>query len=732
MVGAFLGADPAAELAAASIRTDELLARVGDAEFESLIVAARGDGLDRHDVVERYGAATTAIEGRLVASLDDLTSTPRESASGLPDAVDALELAVDARGAVAEEFDAYFATMFDLRDAPPVELERLIRARATFESSVRSLTAMADDAPSLARGIDVVASDEGLRQFDAAVDDLIAASLAGGVDQAPAELSLATVTMNLDAFSAVYRAATESSETTFELLDAAADNVLVASSSVKADATSDIRRWYALAAVLTAATVLSAFLASRYIVRPLRGLRRAADGLRTNQDVVTSQLGGPAEVRTAAIAIGDAALHLDLVTRQARALAAGELEAGVLDEPAPGGLGTALQDAVGTLRRALSQHDEFRRRLADEAAHDGLTNLPNRNASLAQLTRSLARTTRSGSQLAVLFIDLDHFKDVNDAHGHQAGDVVLAEVAQRLVTHVREGDHVGRLGGDEFVVIAEPVHDIAEAVCLSERILGAFADAIAIDGTSVVVGASIGIALSDGRQLTSDELIRDADLAVYRAKATGRGGIEICDEELRKEHAEASDLESALRRAIDQNELVVHYQPIVDGQTRRLHALEALVRWQRPGFDALIPPDQFIGFAERTNLIVDIDCWVLQAVAGQIARWKSDPDLVTVPVSINTSRRHLTDARFVDNILTPLRLHGLEPSDIIVEVTESAPARRSRERRSQAAGAARRRCVDRDRRLRHGLHLAGPPSIVARRRAQDRPLVQHQRNARRA
>jgi diguanylate cyclase (GGDEF)-like protein len=320
----------------------------------------------------------------------------------------------------------------------------------------------------------------------------------------------------------------------------------------------------------------------------------------------------------------------------------------------------------------LSQHDEFRRRLAHEAAHDGLTNLPNRNASLAQLTRSLARTTRSGSQLAVLFIDLDHFKDVNDGLGHQAGDTVLAEVAQRLVMHVREGDHVGRLGGDEFVVIAEPVHDIDEAVHLSERILGALAKPFAIDGSSVVVGASIGIALSDGRQLTSDELIRDADLAVYRAKATGRGGIEICDEELRNEHAEAADLESALRRAIDQGELLVHYQPIVDGRTRRLHALEALVRWQRPGFDALIPPDQFIGFAERTNLIIDLDCWVLQEVAAQIARWKSDPDVVTVPVAINTSRRHLADAGFVDDILTPLRQHGLEPSDIIIEVTESA------------------------------------------------------------
>jgi diguanylate cyclase (GGDEF)-like protein len=272
----------------------------------------------------------------------------------------------------------------------------------------------------------------------------------------------------------------------------------------------------------------------------------------------------------------------------------------------------------------------------------------------------------------VLFIDLDMFKDVNDQHGHHAGDTVLTTVAQRLVNSVREGDHVGRLGGDEFVVVAEPVDGVGETVELAQRILETLAEPIDLPHLRVTIGASIGIALADGADLTADELLRDADLAVYRAKAVGRGGIVICDEDLRNELAEAADLSLAIRSAIENDELVMYYQPIVDTRTNQLYALEALVRWQRPGHDVLIPPDRFVAFAERSNLIIDLDRWVIDSVARQVASWNGDPSRADVLVAINVSRRHLADDHFVDHVLKPLAVHGVDPRRMIIEVTESA------------------------------------------------------------
>jgi predicted signal transduction protein with EAL and GGDEF domain len=245
-------------------------------------------------------------------------------------------------------------------------------------------------------------------------------------------------------------------------------------------------------------------------------------------------------------------------------------------------------------------------------------------------------------------------------------------VAQRLVTTVREGDHVGRLGGDEFVVIAEPVQGVEDAMGLADRVLAALREPIDIGTVMVDVGASIGVALSDGSDLTADEVLRDADLAVYRAKANGRDSIEICNEDLRNEVAEAADLSVAIRQAIEQDEFVMHYQPIVDSTTNELRALEALVRWERPGHSGLVPPDVFVTFAERSTLIVDLDRWVLDAVARQIAEWQTDPRWSGVPVAINVSGRHLAHDRFVQHVLEPLQAHSIEPAAIIIEITESA------------------------------------------------------------
>jgi diguanylate cyclase (GGDEF)-like protein len=672
-----IGADPVAELAAKQARTDEMMTAVDLPAASAALEAARADGLDFKTVLAAFADVAATVEAPLGVALDTTAAAARGSAAAgdLDDDLSVLRLAVDLRSELAGEFYGYFASIFDVRDTPAAEIAGLIDLRARYDDTLAALREAGDRAgtPGLVAALSPITDESAVLGMTSEIDALIARSFTTGVPAVGGQLDIPTLAQNVSGFTAVLMSMDASSNAMLEVLDRAIDGVLTASSDVRAVADLDIDHAYARAAAFVLVSLLTAVLASGFIVRPLRSLRRAAETLQTNQELHAGEaISGPAEVRAANQAIRDAAAHFELVTRQARALATGALDAPVLDEAAPGGLGVALQHAVGTLRTALAQQDEFRRRLAHEAAHDGLTQLANRTASMAQLTRSLARTTRSGGQLAVLFIDLDRFKDVNDGLGHQTGDAVLVEVAQRLVTCVREGDHVGRLGGDEFVVIAEPVDGIDDAVGLGERILARLSEPIELPTERVTIGASIGIALADGNALTADELLRDADLAVYRAKEVGRGGIEICDEDLRNDLAETLDLTAAIRAAIAHDELIVYYQPIIDTSSEELHALEALVRWQRPGHDTLVPPDEFIGFAERSSLIIDVDKWVLDAVARQMAVWQDDPRYQGVPVAVNVSGRHLTDDHFVDHVLEPLGRYGIDPRGLIIEVTESA------------------------------------------------------------
>ncbi len=671
VVAAFFDADPATELQAARRRTDELLTPIGRPSLTTELLSARAPDVERRQMADRYAQVSEMIRDALTFVRQELANTPRTSTGVLPRSLEALRFAVDARVAVSNEFNAYFSSVFDLRDHTAVELRRLIDAKASFEEAVSALVRIGRSWPSVASSVDGLQSDTDLRAFANAVDELITTSLRDGVSPVPVELTLEAISRHLDAYTTAYRAAVHSSATAMEVLDATAAAVLDASSTDEAAAHHDIVLWYWLSAALALTTMASAYVAARYIVRPLRRLEDAADALRTGGGAPRSRLSGPAEVRTAALALRDAAAHVDLVTRQADALASRNLDAAVLDESAPGGLGVALQHAVANLRAALERQDEFQRRLVHEAAHDGLTRLPNRNASLAHLSRSLARRGRNGSELAVLVIDIDRFNQVNDHHGHHGGDLVLATIARRLATAVREGDHVGRLGGDEFVVVAEPVAGVEEAILLARRILAAIDEPIHLPNAAVRVSASVGVAVAD-RRLTADELIRDADLAVHRAKESGQATIEVCNEDLHAEIAEVADLQVALRNAIDHDELVVHYQPIIDVHSGGLHAIEALVRWRRPGHAGLVPPDRFIGIAERSSLVIDLDRWVLRAVAEQLSAWAGDAVLGCVPVAVNISGRHLGHDQVVDQLLEPLAQHGIPPRRIVVEVTESA------------------------------------------------------------
>ncbi len=261
--------------------------------------------------------------------------------------------------------------------------------------------------------------------------------------------------------------------------------------------------------------------------------------------------------------------------------------------------------------RARFERGQIEAQLAYESIHDPLTGLPNRALLEDRIAHALARARRSASRTAVLLLDLDNFKVINDSLGHSSGDRLLVAVAQRLGAVVRPGDTVARHGGDEFVVLCENVADEVEADAVAARVGRALEDPVLIEGTEVFVTASIGIVVSGNGDDRPQSLIRHADAAVHRAKKDGRGKSARFDASLRSDAVDHLDTASALHRALERDELRVHYQPIIDLSTGEVLRVEALVRWQHPD-RGLIAPGGFLHIAEDTGLIVAIGTWVLE------------------------------------------------------------------------------------------------------------------------
>ena len=331
----------------------------------------------------------------------------------------------------------------------------------------------------------------------------------------------------------------------------------------------------------------------------------------------------------------------------------------------------ALNDA----RTVEALHSTLRDALL-QATHDPLTGLPNRSIlfeHLEELFRLHRPDIPGGSiedSVALLFIDLDRFKAVNDSLGHDVGDRVLVTVANRLRSAVRPSDLVARLAGDEFVVVCSGLHGQVDALGLADRIAREVAVPIAVAGRDVVVTASIGIAqLSSGSPMTADQLLRDADMAMYRAKERGSDRVEVFGRNLRSEVRERVDLEHALRRAILREEFRIEYQPIVELHTGTTLGVEALLRWEHDG--RLVPPANFIRVAEETGLIVPIGGWVLRSACEQVAMWRSLPGLEDLSVSVNVSMRQFEDDAFVDGVTESLAATGLDAQALWLEVTES-------------------------------------------------------------
>ena len=336
----------------------------------------------------------------------------------------------------------------------------------------------------------------------------------------------------------------------------------------------------------------------------------------------------------------------------------------LLLDPAVAGVVINYRDI--TERRALEEQ------LVHQAFHDPLTGLANRALFGDRVAHALSRRQRDRRPLIVMFADIDDFKTINDSLGHEAGDRVLVEVAERLRSAIRPGDTVARLGGDEFAFLLEDVVDRSDGEVVAERIIATLTSPIAVGSSEVVVSASIGIAVGGDTRDDASALLRDADVAMYTAKRRHRGGFAAYEPTMHAAAVARLEMEADLRRAIDGHELVVHYQPIVVLGDGRITGFEALVRWQHPR-RGLVGPDDFIPIAETTGLIIPVGRWVLREACVQAVRWQTDmPADPPLTMSVNLSVRELQDPGLVENVVAVLRETGLDPRGLVLEITETS------------------------------------------------------------
>ena len=309
--------------------------------------------------------------------------------------------------------------------------------------------------------------------------------------------------------------------------------------------------------------------------------------------------------------------------------------------------------------------DERTAQLKHAASHDSLTGLPNRKEFHDRLHNELTNPKNKSKNTAVFLIDIDHFKNINDTFGHPAGDEVICGVAKRLQECVRQHDTVARLGGDEFAIIQPSVDNTEEIYNIGKRLKKAIAEPFMIDGHSICTGISVGVAVApiDGTQ--SDQLLKNADLALYRAKGDGRGCLRFFETEMEEFMQARHQMETQIRHGLAKEEFVIHYQPLFDSKTNKVCGMEALVRWQNP-VHGLMAPIQFINIAEETGLILPLGDWVISQACKDAKNWPAD-----IRVAVNVSAVQIKSEQFIDSVVNAINHSGIDPDRLEIEITES-------------------------------------------------------------
>jgi diguanylate cyclase (GGDEF)-like protein/PAS domain S-box-containing protein len=340
-----------------------------------------------------------------------------------------------------------------------------------------------------------------------------------------------------------------------------------------------------------------------------------------------------------------------------------------------------LRDASGAIvgsfgiSRDITEKKRFEAELEQKGFYDPLTQLPNRAMFDKRVERLVTRTSHLGASsplFAVAWLDLDRFKCINESLGHGAGDELLVRTARRIEACLRPGDVLARVVGDQFTLLLDDLHSESDAVRVAERIQNAMSLPLTVGSTEVFTSVSIGIALSSSGYSRHDDMLRDAYTALYRAKSSGRARHEVFDADMHRRAVDQLQLETDLRRAIERQEWVVHYQPIVDVHTRRLAGFEALARWRHPG-RGLVMPDVFIPTAEETGLIRQLGMWVMHEACRQMRAWHDlCPNQPRLGIAVNLSTRQLAHADLPAQVRGVLDLTGLDASSLTLEITESA------------------------------------------------------------
>lgn len=660
-----LGYDLTAELAAARVQVDDRVDAGTDPEIDALLAAARTEGVSPRGQRGPYGQAERHIDDRIHTALDQLSDATSRitDTDDLARAAGVLVATVDVRRQVFLLTANLFGARFPDEAVTTDPRVGLIATQAGYRDSWNRLQSLVGDQEPMASMLQTVQADPRNVALMRSVDTAVASILGPRASAADPTMQLA-VTDFADALAVLGNYVQVVSEASQQVVDTG--------SAVAQRAEDDRTQVYVTLGVVTALTILTLAVVGRWIVGSIDGIAVSANAMNDGDLDRAAPVRGPREVRAAAVALNSAASHLRSAEHQALALADPDLGAdgAVAPVAVPGALGRSMQVAMASLADSLQEREELRRRLQHEALHDGLTGLPNRTSIVAGLEAALHGRPPGTARMAVFFIDCDGFKLVNDQHGHAAGDRVLCAIADRILDSVRSGDLVGRLGGDEFVVVADPIEGEQEARALAGRIRAAVRRPIETEASVVTPAVSIGVALS-GDDATPARLLHDADLAVYEAKALGSGAIEVCTDELRRASDDRQSVEVELRDAIETSRLRLHFQPIVVVGDERPVSVEALVRWP----EAMVPqrmPGDFVAVAERSDLIVQLDRWVIERTIAVLGDRDTALGREGATAAVNLSARHASTRPFAATILESLDRHAVSPERLVIELTESA------------------------------------------------------------
>jgi len=668
LVATTLGIDPAEELEMASALTDRLVANADIDGLEEAIATARLNPTGRVGVNGPLDTIESEIvKGAVLDHVERVIALAAEQPDGSQLVVLARKLqgANEARSSFSDLRAGFFANLTDLdEDARRGALLELSKRQVLYDRAIEELDLLIPADGQLLAPFEAMLAGEDRLGMLAAIEVRLAdfGYTTSGVELAEVEASPGPVPAALN-----FVRADSATDNHFNLVSTAADVLTDAVEEQRQAAQRSAMIVLGASLAIALLTIGAIIAATRWIVRPLSDLGRTALALTLGGSGPLRAASGPQEIRLIHDALTEAITNLERTEQQAIALADGALNDASLDQMGPGRFGATLNAAIEQLRSSISNQEQSSDQLAYEAGHDGLTGLANRRATIDFLTGALGEgdpETSTELNTAVFFIDLDHFKQVNDTRGHAAGDEVLCAVADALRSRARDDDLVGRIGGDEFLIVSNGATTLSQAQSMGERYLEAINQSL--DHEIGEIGASVGVAVGGAGDI-ADTLLAEADVAMLEAKKQGRDAVRVFDGELRARTKDELTLSTNIRVGLEVGEFQLHYQPIVDSVSGSVLDYEALIRWDRPGVGR-VPPDDYIPFAERTDLVIDIDRWVLNEAAETLASNALDG----VGVAVNISGRHLANGDLFGDLTEVLARTGINPRSLTVEITESA------------------------------------------------------------